>query len=52
MKISKDIQSKFKQLVETYQDILNECIDLNLDYHILNGKLDMWNNKYSTLTSF
>ncbi|VVC27733.1 Hypothetical protein CINCED_3A013352 [Cinara cedri] len=51
MKISKDNKSKFKQLVETYQDIIAECNDSNLNDHILNEELDLWYTKYSNLTS-
>ncbi|VVC33495.1 HAT, C-terminal dimerisation domain [Cinara cedri] len=52
MKIFEDIKGKFKQLVETYQDIIDECNDSNLNNQILNGKLDFWYTKYSNLTSF
>ncbi|XP_060864292.1 52 kDa repressor of the inhibitor of the protein kinase-like [Metopolophium dirhodum] len=45
------IKGKFKQLVETYQDIVNECTDSNLNDNLLNGELDLWYTKYSTLTS-
>ncbi|VVC29331.1 HAT, C-terminal dimerisation domain [Cinara cedri] len=31
MKISEDIKGKFKQLVKTYQDIIDECNDSNLN---------------------
>lgn len=31
MKISADIKSKFKQLVDTYWEITDECIDSNLN---------------------
>ncbi|XP_050065980.1 52 kDa repressor of the inhibitor of the protein kinase-like [Aphis gossypii] len=51
MKISEEIKGKFKQLVETYQDIVDECIDSNLNDNLLNGELDLWYTKYSTLTS-
>ncbi|VVC26065.1 Hypothetical protein CINCED_3A004086 [Cinara cedri] len=52
MKISEDIKGKFKQLVETYQVIIDKCNDSNLNDHILNGELDLWYTKYSNLTSF
>ncbi|KAL4098258.1 hypothetical protein QTP88_022899 [Uroleucon formosanum] len=51
MKISEEIKGKFKQLVETYQDIVDECTDSNLNDNLLNGELDLWYTKYSTLTS-
>ncbi|VVC37425.1 HAT, C-terminal dimerisation domain [Cinara cedri] len=51
MKISEEIKSKFKQFVETYQDIIDECNDSKLNGHILNGQLYWWYTKYSNLTS-
>jgi len=53
MKISEEIKGKFKQLVETYQDIVDECTASNLrvNDNLLNGELDLWYTKYSTLTS-
>ncbi|KAL4112975.1 hypothetical protein QTP88_016687 [Uroleucon formosanum] len=51
MKISEKIKGKFKQLVETYQDIVDKCTDSNLNDNLLNGELDLWYTKYSTLTS-
>ncbi|VVC34010.1 HAT, C-terminal dimerisation domain [Cinara cedri] len=51
MKISEDIESKFKQLVETYQDIIDEYNVSSLNDHILNGELDLWYTKYSNLIS-
>ncbi|XP_022180618.1 52 kDa repressor of the inhibitor of the protein kinase-like, partial [Myzus persicae] len=51
MKISEEIKGKFKQLVETYQDIVDKCTDSNLNDNLLNGELDLWYTKYSTLTS-
>ncbi|XP_025422906.1 52 kDa repressor of the inhibitor of the protein kinase-like [Sipha flava] len=51
MKISEEIKGKFKQLVETYQDIVDECTDSNLNDNLLNGELDFWYTKYSILTS-
>ncbi|KAL4091727.1 hypothetical protein QTP88_026374 [Uroleucon formosanum] len=51
MKISEEIKGKFIQLVETYQDIVDECTDSNLNDNLLNGELDLWYTKYSTLTS-
>ncbi|XP_060868613.1 52 kDa repressor of the inhibitor of the protein kinase-like [Metopolophium dirhodum] len=51
MKISEEIKGKFKQLIETYQDIVDECTDSNLNDNLLNGELDLWYTKYSTLTS-
>ncbi|KAL5234560.1 hypothetical protein ACI65C_001970 [Semiaphis heraclei] len=51
MKISEEIKGNFKQLVETYQDIVDECTDSNLNDNLLNGGLDLWYTKYSTLTS-
>ncbi|XP_008178653.1 52 kDa repressor of the inhibitor of the protein kinase-like [Acyrthosiphon pisum] len=51
MKISEEIKGKFKQLVETYQNIVDEYTDSNLNDNLLNGELDLWYTKYSTLTS-
>ncbi|XP_060873994.1 52 kDa repressor of the inhibitor of the protein kinase-like [Metopolophium dirhodum] len=51
MKISEEIKGKFNQLVETYQDIVDECTDSNLNDNLLNGELDLWYTKYSTLIS-
>jgi hypothetical protein len=48
MKISEEIKGKFEQLVETYQDIVDECTDSNLNDNLLNGELDLWYTKYST----
>ncbi|VVC28655.1 HAT, C-terminal dimerisation domain [Cinara cedri] len=51
MKIFEDIKGKFKQLVETHQDMIDECNDSNLNDDILNGELDLWYTKYSNVTS-
>jgi hypothetical protein len=37
----------FKQLVETYQEIINECTDSNINDNILNGELDLWYTSHS-----
>jgi hypothetical protein len=36
MKICKNIKGKFKQLIETYQYIVDEYTDWNLNDYILN----------------
>lgn len=47
MKISQEIRAMFKQLVETYQKIINECTDSNINDNILNGELDLWYTSHS-----
>lgn len=36
-----DIRNQFKKLIETYQDIIDDCTDLNINNSTLNWELDL-----------
>lgn len=40
MQTFQDIRNQFKQLIETYQERIDDCTDLNINNYILNGELD------------
>jgi len=42
MKTSQNVQDKFKQLVETYRVIIDECTDSKTNDCVLDGKLDVY----------
>lgn len=42
MKISQKIINKAKQFVETYQEMIDECTDPDINGNILNGGLNLW----------
>jgi predicted helicase len=42
MEITPDIRNQFKKLVEIYQEMIDDCTDLNINNSILNGELNLW----------
>lgn len=48
--MSYDIRNQLKKLSETYQEMIDDCTDLNINNSILNEELNLWYTRCTTLS--